>query len=220
MNRHEFSLAMFAAMLLAASTESRAATILTSPAEFSTPTVLISFEQFPNGEQVPIGPTDLVDQWRPWGMVLEDSSPFNGARVFTNTFDVLPHSPIRAIADSEGDTAGGFIIFSFVIPGTSTPGTVQEAGLWVQNGDVSPSTVSFFDVQGGVLQTLTTSLSDQFIGIRATEGIASIRVSDDGFDMVDDLQFTPVPEPWATEMSLMALALQAHLGRRRRHPTS
>ena len=80
--------------------------------------------------------------------------------------------------------------------------------------------MSFFDVQGGVLQTLTTSLSDQFIGIRATEGIASIRVSDDGFDMVDDLQFTPVPEPWATEMSLMALALQAHLGRRRRHPTS
>jgi hypothetical protein len=182
-----------------------AATILTSPAELTPPTVFIGFEALPKGGVVPFGEPILSDQWRSRGVLIVDSSPENGAAASNRTNGVPPHTGLRGISDSDRSTAGGFLEFLFVVPGTDNAGTVAEAGLWVQNGD-DPSTVSFFDASDELLQSITTSESDFFAGIRAPEGIARIRITDPDFYLVDDLQFAPVPEPAsATLLTFAAL---------------
>jgi hypothetical protein len=182
------------------------ATILTSPAEFSTPNILIGFEAFPNGQQVPYGAAILSDQWQSNGFLISDSSPATGAAASSGTGNIPSHSGTRAISDSERNTPGGFIEFQFIHPVSGLPGTVTEAGLWVQNADF-PSTVTFFDRNGGVLQTILTDSSDDFVGIHADEGIARLRVEDNDIYLVDDLQFAPVPEPLAGALALVLLGV-------------
>lgn len=174
-----------------------AATILTGPGDFAVPTTLVDFETFPGGGIVPYNndtPGLLTNQWRSVGILISDSSPGDGAGAYSGTYEVRPHSGTRAVANSYTGSPGGFIDFRFVIPGTTTIATVGEAGIWIQNGDAS-STVSFFDANGMLIQSLTPPIGDQFAGFRAAEGIASIRISDSGYFMVDDLQFAAVPNP-------------------------
>ncbi len=95
---------------------------------------------------------------------------------------------------SPGNIPGGFLDFQFVIPGTDTFATVNEVGLWVENGDAG-SVVSFFDLNDALIMSLNTSVGDQFAGIHADEGIGSVRINDVGYFLVDDLQFGSVPEP-------------------------
>ncbi len=123
-----------------------------------------------------------------------------------------PHSGMRAISDVDRFTPGGFIEFQFVYPISGALGTVREAGIWVQNGDL-PSTVTFYDFQGNLLETIMTVGEDFFAGLRATEGIARLRITDPDYFVVDDLQYTPVPEPGG--LALAAIAVCA-LARRRR----
>jgi hypothetical protein len=50
-----------------------AATIITSPAEFTSPTIFIGFEAFPNGEPIPASQAGiLTDQWRNLGVLISD----------------------------------------------------------------------------------------------------------------------------------------------------
>jgi hypothetical protein len=187
-----------------------AATILSSPAEFSTPNLLIGFEALPDGSPIEYGDPILSNQWQSRGFLISDSSPANGASASSGTFGVPAHSGTHAISDSDRFTNGGFIEFHFVYPVSGAPGTVQEAGLWVQNGDLG-STVSFFDAAGNLLQAINTTSQDFFAGIRASEGIARIRVDDPDIYLVDDLQFTPVPEPLAGSLATAFLMLAAWL---------
>jgi hypothetical protein len=156
----------------------------------------------------------LANQWNGSGLAISDSSPSNGASAYDGTADigslpsVPPHQGTRAVADSEGSQPGGFIEFRFVVPLSMNPGTVTEAGLWVQNSDLQqPSTVSFFDANNNLIQSITTTSHDFFAGLHADQGIGSIRVDDPGFDTVDALQFTPVPEASALTLAVCGLSL-------------
>jgi hypothetical protein len=172
-----------------------AATVLPGPADFRVPTTLVDFETFPSGEIVPYNnesPGLLNNQWNGIGLLISDSSAADGAGAYSGTFLVGPHSGTRAVANSYEGNPGGFIDFRFVMPGTTNIATVGEAGLWVQNGDDS-STVSFFDANGTLIQSVTSPPGDWFAGIRADEGIASIRINDPGYFMADNLQFAVVP---------------------------
>ena len=102
-------------------------------------------------------------------------------------------------SDSEQSVPGGFVEYRFVVPNTRTPATVPEAGLWVQNGD-APSTVIFLGAEGDTLAEVATEGEDFFVGLRAAEGIAVVRVVDEGFYMTDDLQFT-MEEPTSVEQT-------------------
>jgi hypothetical protein len=93
------------------------------------------------------------------------------------------------------------------------PGTVTEAGLWVQGGDFF-ATTSFFDSNGALIQSITSTTVDFFAGLHADQGIASIRVGSPGFSTADALQFTAVPEASALVLALTGLALAAPRARR------
>jgi hypothetical protein len=182
--------------------------VLLSPAQFTTATTLIDFETFPDTTVVPYTSPVLTTQWNTLGVVISDDTPADGASAYSSTFSVNPHSGTRAIADST-NAPGGYVDFTFVIPGTATPTTVQEAGLWTLNGD-SPSTVTFYAANGSVLQVLNPAAGTTFAGISATAGIARIRVTDPDYYLVDDLQFTTltaVPEPSTVALILGGLAV-------------
>lgn len=171
--------------------------ILTYPGEFSGPTTLIDFEEYPDGTEVPYFPPSVSTQWVELGIWITDSSPETPARAGAGTRGVDPHSGAHAVADSEAATEGGFVLVSFVQYDMRVPALVSEAGVWVQNGDL-PSTVSFYDRNNSLIRSLTTSGNDAFVGLIYDDGISAIRVEDPDFNMVDDLQFgpvTPIPEP-------------------------
>lgn len=194
-----------------------AGALLTDPSQFLGPTTLITFETFPGGGTVPYLSANLDDEWKSLGVLISDSSPANGASAYSGTFGVPPHSGIKALADSEGSTAGGFIQYNFVVPATTTATTVLEAGIWVENGD-GASAVEFFDGAGALLATLSTSGSDFFVGYRDSAGIASLKITDGGFYLTDDLQFSSsisVPAPGALVLAGIGLTLTGWLRRSR-----
>ncbi len=184
----------------------QAATILVDPGGFSVSTTLIDFEKYPDGTTVPTptgpGQQYITNQWDELGMLVSDNSAGLPVAAYSATFSQTPHSGVRAlgIGPSSSNRA---MTFAFVLPNTTTSTTVLEAGIWVQNGDAttSPSTIEFFDSIGGLLGTITTpsnlgSNNDYFAGLRATEGIASLKISDTGYFLADDLEFAslvPVP---------------------------
>ena len=187
-----------------------AATVLNGTADFTTPTTLLDFETFPDRQAVPYTSADLSAQWGGYGVFISDSSTANGASAYSATYNVRSHSGTRGIADSEGNERGGYVNFSFAAP-------VLEAGLWVQNAD-NASIVSFFDVNGSLLHSVSASGVDAFAGLRAVEGIASIRVTDFDYYLVDDLQFSAVPVPEPSHFALLGCGLAGLIavGRRRR----
>jgi hypothetical protein len=77
------------------------------------------------------------------------------------------------------------------------------------------ATVSFFDANDSLLESIVTEPTDEFAGLLAPEGIARIRVESGGIFLVDDLQFAPVPEPAAASLFVAAAA---SLAIRRRLP--
>lgn len=177
--------------------------VLLAPGDFQTATTLVDFENFPAGGQVPYSSGNLDDEWISVGVLMSDDSVADGISAYAATFSVNPVSGTRAVADSL-NASGGFVDFKFVVPGTTTPMTVLEAGIWVLNGDQG-STVTFFDAAGTLIHTLSPAAGTSFAGIRATQGIASMRVTDADFYLVDDLQFSAVPEPGT--LALLALGL-------------
>jgi hypothetical protein len=190
-----------------------AATILTSPEQIPSPNIKISFEAYPNGDPVPPGSGSIpFNAWQSHGFVMSDSSPTTGIGAATSTSGVPPHTGMIGLTDSDRFTAGGFIEFRFVYPISGAPGTVKYVGIWVQNG-ADDSTVTFYDAQDNLLQSITTVGEDFFAGLHAEEGIARMRITDPGFYLVDDLQYTPVPEPAA--LALAAIAACGSLGWRR-----
>jgi hypothetical protein len=211
--------ALFWAICLLGTNSGWGATILTSPAEFTQPTLYIGFESFPNGNPVPYN-TLLKDQWNSDGVSLGDGSASDATLAFDGvsggSLFVPPHQGTRAISDSEPSIRGGFIEFRFVVPLSMNPGTVTEAGLWVQNADM-PSIVSFFDANNNLIQDIATTSDDFFAGLHADQGIAVIRVTDPDNYIADALQFTPVPE--ASALTLAICGLFASVGRvlKRRH---
>jgi hypothetical protein len=185
--------------------------VLTSPAQFTTTTTLVDFETFPDTTQVPYTSSNLSNQWASLGVTISDDSPADGVSAYSSTYSVSPHSGSRAIADSV-NSAGGYIDFTFVLPDTTTPTTVTEAGLWVLNGDQA-STVTFYAANGSVLSSWSPAAGTTFAGLQAPAGIARIRVSDPDYYLVDDLQFTSltaaVPEPSALMLLSLSLGLLA-----------
>lgn len=188
--------------------------VLLGTSDFQTPTTLVDFENFPAGGQVPYSSGDLDDEWISVGVLMSDDSVSNGISAYAATFGVNPVSGTRAVADSL-NASGGFVEFKFVVPGTTTPMTVLEAGIWVLNGDQG-STVTFFDAAGTLIHTLSPAAGTSFAGIRATQGIASMRVTDADFYIVDDLQFSAVPEPGTLALLILGLAGLGVFGSRRR----
>lgn len=183
-----------AALLFAAVQSANSAEVLSSTSDFQRPTSLITFESFPNGDPVPYISRNLSDQWASLGVRISNGSDTLMASAYSGTYDVPPHSGINAIS---GNVVwpGDFLEFSFTGVETGAPGFVTEVGLWLQNGDQG-STVSFFSPDGALIQSLTLQSGDVFAGLRATEGIARLRVTDPDYFLVDDLQFSQVvPEP-------------------------
>jgi len=184
----------------------QAATILVDPGGFSVSTTLIDFEKYPDGTTVPTptgpGQEYIYAQWDELGVLVSDNSAGLPVAAYGGTFSQTPHSGVRALGIGP-PSANRAMTFTFVLPNTTTPTTVSEAGIWVQNGDAttSPSTVEFFDSIGGLLGTITTpsnlgSNNDYFAGLQATEGIASLKISDTGYFLADDLEFAslvPIP---------------------------
>lgn len=158
--------------------------VLLGPADFQTVTTLVDFENFPAGGLVPYSSGDLDDEWMSVGVLMSDDSVFNGISAYSSTFSVSPVSGTRAVADSV-NASGGFVEFKFVVPGTTTPQAVPEAGIWVLNGDQG-STVTFFDSAGTLIHTLAPAAGTSFAGLRASQGIASMRVTDADFYLVDN----------------------------------
>jgi hypothetical protein len=188
--------------------------ILTAPSQFLTVTTLVDFENYPLGGIVPHNTVDLDDEWMSVGVLLRDDSVGDGISAYSATYSQQPVSGTRGVADSV-NAPGGFVEFKFVVPGTSTPLTVQEAGIWVLNGD-NPSTVTFFDASGTLIQTLTPAAGTTFAGLRASQGIASFRVTDGDYYLTDNLQFTAVPEPGTVVLMGLGLASLAWVRWRRR----
>jgi hypothetical protein len=192
-----------------------ATTILSSPLDFATQTTLVTFETYPDGTPVPYVSGGVYDEWP--GLIVSGS----GAWAYSAIGSRPPYSGTRAIGPS-GNIKNGTIQLLFVLPGTSTPITVPEAGLWVLNSDPTGSTVDFLDGAGGLLwRTTTTNSSTTFLGLRETSGIGSIRITDPWWVLVDDVQFTAVPEPatgflTATGLALVALSRRLSLRRRDR----
>jgi hypothetical protein len=177
------------------------ATILTSPEQMTPPTLLIGFEAFPNGQIVPFG-TRLTNQWQTYGLLIANHTG-EGALPFRATNNVPAHSGTKALSPVGGFNLGGYLDFRFVYPVSGLPATVQQVGIWVQNGDL-PSTVTFYDSQDNVLETIMTDGEDFFAGLRATEGIARMRITDPDNFLADDIQYTPVPEPAALALAAIA----------------
>jgi hypothetical protein len=193
--------------------------VLLSVEDFTTPTTLVDFEFFPDLTQVPYTSASLNDQWISLGVLMSDDSVADGISAYSGTFSIGPVSGSRAVADSV-NAAGGFVQFDFVQPGTRVPATVLEAGLWVLNGD-TPATVEFFDGDGLLIQSLTSAAGTSFVGLRASQGIGRVRVTDSDFYLVDDLRFTNltvIPEPAAGLLAGLGLAvlwLGGRISRRR-----
>lgn len=193
-----------------------AATILTGPGDFIGPTTLVNFETFPGGGIVPINassPGILSNQWSSLGILISDGSPTDGAGAYFGTFSVPPHSGTLAIGDSTGSLSipGQSLYFDFIDPANGLPTGIAEAGLWIQNGDPSPASVSFFAIGGTLLQTISVGTGDTFVGLRAIEGVSRISIIDSGYFLADDLQFTPVPEP-STLCLLAAFGFAVRIG--------
>jgi hypothetical protein len=163
-------------------------TLLTNRLQFKSSTTVIDFEMFPDGLPVPYASGTLSNQWLSFGVFISDSDSQAGASAYAGTHSQDPHSGTHAIADTPQATEGGFILLSFFDPDTLAPGLVTEAGLWVQNGD-QPSTVTFFDAELQPIETVSTSGSDDFVGMRYAGGIAAIQVTDPDFYLVDDVEF-------------------------------
>ncbi len=208
------ALAVAGLFLLSVTGPARAGALVTDPSQFLGSTTLITFETFPGGGAVPHSSANLDDDWKSLGVLISDSSPASGASAYGMTFSTPPHSGVNALADSEGNTAGGFIQYHFVVPGTTTPTTVLEAGLWVQNGD-SASAVEFFDSDGALLAMVSTSGSDFFAGYRDAAGIASLKITDRGYYLTDDLQFSCVSVPAPGALLLVGIGLSLAGWRRR-----
>jgi hypothetical protein len=194
-----------------------AAMILTSPAQFTSANIIVQFEVFPDGQPVPYNSGTLSNQWQSLGLLIADATPENGASAYNSTGGgasppVPPHSGTHALGNSD---SGAFIELRFVIPNTNNFGVVEEAGLWVQTPDTvpgfppRPSTVTFFDINGAVLGSRTTSTTDEFIGISAPEGVALIRIDGTNVFLVDDVQFSPVPEPAGLRLILAVASILA-----------
>lgn len=180
-----------AALLLALTSPAGAYEVLRSPADFVSDTTLLTFETFPSGETVPYSNSDLADQWLSEGLRISDSSSTNGASAYSSTYSVPPHSGTHALADSE-NSAGGFIRYDFVEPGTTQPMPALEAGVWVQNGDTG-SSVEFYSPSGALLYTGATVSGDIFVGLRADEGIAYLKITDPDYYLTDDVEFGGTP---------------------------
>ncbi len=195
--------------------------------------VFIDFETFPDGTEVPIRSASLSNQWSSFGLIISDSTPEDGASAYTGVAGLPAHSGERAISNSE-DPPGGFLTFSFVVPGTTSPGLVTEVGLWVQNNDTAGSTVTFFGTDNSILQTVYTATNhmlEMFVSYSDSRGIAAIRIDDPDYFVVDDLQFGPVSAVpvstarirggnivvcWPTAFSNFTVQVAHHINRR--HP--
>lgn len=116
---------------------------------------------------------------------------------------VAPHSGNAGIGDSITDPPpGGCVVIRFVQPGTTTPTSVLEAGIWAHRG-LEDDCVEFLDANQTLLYTFTvTTDSWQWYGIRATEGIRYIRYTGQpsyppygggGGYLIDDLKFGGTP---------------------------
>ena len=200
------------------SSGARATVILTGEGDFTLPGLRLTFELFPSGLPVPFNadnPGLLRNQWSGLGVVISDDSPANGAGAYSGTYDVLPHSGGHALSDSDGSLPGGALFFDFRHPVSGVPAAVAEAGLWVQNGDSSPTSVSFYTTGGLLLQTISVGKGDTFVGLRADEGIGRIGITDAEYYLVDDLQFATIPEPGAPLLVASALAAGLRFRRRR-----
>lgn len=189
-----------------------AATVLSAPANFTVSTTMIDFETYPDpggGSPIttPYSPYLLYNQWQSLGVLVSDISNSSIAvAAYLKTYSQFTHSGIKGLGIAPATSSGVSMRYDFVIPGTTTPTTMLEAGIWVQNGDATtaPSTVEFFDIFGGLLGSVTTpsnqgSNNDFFAGLSTTTGISSIKISDAGYYLTDDLEFgnaslpTPIP---------------------------
>ncbi len=163
---------------------------LSDPSQFIYQASVTDFETFPDGNTVPYSTATLDDEWSRVGFLISDNTAGDGAMAISNTTgSVFPHSGTHGLTDGPSNL-GGFIRFDFVDQRTGSPSVVWEAGIWVQNGDAG-STVTFLNTTGGTLASVNTSLADEFVGLRDTEGIAAVEISDGAQYMVDDLTFSP-----------------------------
>lgn len=118
------------------------------------------------------------------------------------TCPVSPHSGTRGIGDSDWNIPGGCVVIRFVTPGTTTPTSVFEAGLWVHGGK-EDDCVQFLDANQTMLMQFNIPGDFwSFVGVRAPEGVRFIRITgttiglpSGGGYLIDDLKFGGTPMP-------------------------
>jgi hypothetical protein len=185
-------------------TGANAQVLLSDPSEFSVPTKLLDFETFPDGSSASGGFFYVhSDAWTNSGVVMTRNAWLAPLDYFSH---MPPHSGSVALSGNDPYTErGGGIGFRFVLPGTTTPVAMSEAGIWVQHyvppnpSRVRPLPIITFSFADGGEWRSVAREEDEFFGMRYSAGIVGISIAfsggfpDTGYFTVDDLQFGPVP---------------------------
>jgi hypothetical protein len=190
----------------------------------SSPTTFIDFEDITLCSPAPCTTFINVDRYQPQGVHIADGTSttcsnfacdlgstsaagawsgtvggMDSGCPFVSCF-VPPHSGGKAIADSDSSLPAGCVVIRFVVPGTATPTSVFEAGVWAHGGKENDC-VEFYDASQNLLASLTAPADAwTFLGVRASQGVRYIRMlgtftslPNGGGFLIDDLKFGGTP---------------------------
>lgn len=200
--------------------------------------VLLDFEDIPAvnvtaaGDQVPVAMSVVTDQYKPQGVVFGLAGVSTGVAGM-EAGSLAPSSGTQSIAglDDAGLIPGsqfgahiGDIFFSFVVPGTMTPGKTDMVDFTIGDGggDNDIFQIRAYSLSNALIHTADVSGISRFAVSINTPGIHRVEVDftgDFGYTL-DDLQFSDpyacVPEPVTAGLGLIGLGALAGATRRRK----
>ncbi len=179
----------------------------------------INFDNFPFNSGTSLIP---ASSYQSVGAVFNRNIPLENVAVaepanlaaFTNVGGTTPN------ALALNNTLGSQIDLTFVLPGTSTPATTNSVSVLFFDTEVRSTlgTIQAFDANDVLLatQTMTTPASMGATLLVSAPGIARVRFSvDNDGGALDNLVFTPVPEPAPATLFVFGLGAVGILAIRR-----